>query len=106
MDFDVKKGDGGMWPLQIHPGGLKHSFCPAKATWDSETRSIFELLTVSAESGAMLVEGGLSKQPAWWVETLSWFLPAYDRAKFANRVRSILPGGSKQKWQPPPKTSS
>lgn len=107
MDFEPKR-DGGMWPLQIHPGGLKHSFCPAKATWDNEAKRTFELLTVSAETGAMLVEGGISKQPDWWVEMLAWFLPAYDRSRFYQRVRSVIGGGNKKaqpQWQPPSKTS-
>lgn len=43
----------------------------------------------------MLESGGLASQPDWWVETLTWFLPVYDLAKFASRVRSVLGGKGK-----------
>lgn len=44
----------------------------------------------------MLEAGGIADQADWWVDLLSWFLPVYDMAKFASRVRQVL-GGSGRK---------
>lgn len=81
--------------MRIHQGGQPFSFCPGKATWDHEAMRTFSLLVVAAETGAMLGGGGIVDQPSWWVETLAWFLPVYDMAKFASRVRSVMGNGKK-----------
>lgn len=52
---------------------------------------LFHMLTLAAETGDLhLVDGGIIDQPDWWVETMSWFLPAYNHAKFFSRVRSLV----------------
>lgn len=102
-DFTSK--DGSVFPMQVHPGGTEFGFCPAKATWDTEVKSVLGLLVVAAETGVMLEPGGLGDQPKWWVDILSWFLPAYDKAKFLNRVRMVVGDGKPKTGggkQPPP----
>jgi hypothetical protein len=47
-------------------------------------------MVVAAEQKSLLVAGGISDQPAWFVSMLSWFIPAYDTLKFASRARMIL----------------
>lgn len=76
--------------MRINEGGGLYGFCPAKATWDQEAISLFELLQVSVEQKALLVDGGLSAQPAWFVSLLAWFGPAYDTQKFIARAKMIL----------------
>lgn len=48
-------------------------------------------MVLAAETSDIhLVEGGLLDQPEWWVEAMSWFLPAYKDAQFFSRVRSVV----------------
>jgi hypothetical protein len=97
--FDFTEEDGNIWPMYIHPGGNAYGFCPGKATWDVEAAQTFRLLVIAAETGMMLESGGLTDQPSWWIELLGWFLTAYDSAKFAGRVRSVLPDKPRQMAQ-------
>ena len=76
--------------MYIEPGGEQYGFCPSKATWDPNLYRTYQLLVVAAESGAMIEAGGLRDQPAWWIETLGWFLPRYDSKKFQSRMGSVL----------------
>lgn len=91
-DFD-EKDDPMIFPLYIHKGGNLYGFCPAKATWDGESRWLYSTLTVAADTGAMLTQGGIEDQPAWFVELLAWFLPVYDQIKFASKARMVLGDG-------------
>lgn len=75
--------------MSVTRGGLTFGFCPAKATWDTEAVSLFQLLVTCTETGAMLESGGLNEQPYWWIELVSWFAPMYNERRFANRVRAI-----------------
>ena len=93
-DFDTK--DGAMWPMVIDKGGETYGFCPAKSTWDREAIQVFNLLTLSAETGTIeYVKGGLVDQPEWWVNELSWFIPRYKMVQFIARAKMILGDGSK-----------
>lgn len=93
-DFDAT--DNAMWPMAVHKGGPMFGFCPGKATWDLQASSILRLLILAAETGVMYHDGGLSEQPQWWVELLSWFIPRYNDRKFIMRVESIVGDGSKE----------
>ena len=87
---DFTEADGSLWPMYIEKGGDLFSFCPGKATWDHEAVGLFRLLVVSAETGKLYESGGLSDQPDWWIETLSWFIPRYKTHEFINRAKMIL----------------
>jgi len=99
---DFTEKDGNLWPMFVHEGGQPFSFCPGKATWDPEVKSTLRLLVVAAESGAMIERGGLGDQPSWWVETLSWFLPAYRKIEFFSRVRAVIGDGKPAGGRMPP----
>jgi hypothetical protein len=88
-DFTFEK-DKGPWPIYINQGGELYNFCPAKATWSYQVASIFRLLVISSETGAMIEEGGLNNQPSWFVEHLSWFAPRYHDYKFHQKANKIL----------------
>lgn len=51
---------------------------------------------ITAETGAMMEDGGLASQPDWFVENLAWFLPRYNSIKFYSRAASILGGDDKK----------
>ena len=70
--------------------GEQFSFCPAKATWDGSILSVYNYLVISAETGALWNDGGISEQPAWFVELLSTFIVRYNDQKFWGRARAIL----------------
>ena len=88
FDFDHK--DGSMWPMRISEGGSSFGFCPAKATWDSEAKHLFNILVLSYETKQLLYTGGIAQQPGWYIDLLSWFISRYDDNKFYSRARSIL----------------
>lgn len=95
---DYTESDGNPWPIQISEGGELFGFCPAKATWDTEIVSRFNLLTIAAESGNISIyEGGMLDQPDWWIETLSWFLPRYSHNQFVSRAKMVLGDGKNAK---------
>lgn len=79
-----------MWPMPVSKGGASFGFCPGKATWDPHVANVFRLLIVSAETGTMWEAGGISTQPVWFVEMLSWFLPRYNDLRFYKRATEIL----------------
>lgn len=81
--------------MRIHQGGVPYGFCPGKATWDPAVAGLYRLLVIAAETGMMYESGGIAEQPAWWIDHLAWFLPAYDRAKFNGRVRQVLGNSGK-----------
>jgi len=87
MDFTEK--DGSIWPMYVNRGGVTFNFCPGKATWDLESKSLFKILMIASESGTMYEAGGLSEQPEWWIDLLGWFLPKYNDSKFYERANSI-----------------
>ena len=91
---DFTEADGSLWPLYIHKGGSLFGFCPSKvARDDHETSEVYRLLVVVAETGQLLVGGGLLDQPAWFIEELAWFLPRYSSYKFARQAAMCLGGG-------------
>ena len=91
--------------MYINKGGDTYGFCPAKANWDQDTRAIFDLLLVAAETGQLLYTGGILNQPNWFIEMLSWFAPRYDAMKFYSRMGNIF-GGDSKKQMPKPKTKT
>jgi hypothetical protein len=91
-DF-TEKDDPRTFPIYVQEGGQLYGFCPAKATWDQSEAQLFRLLMISADTGAMMVQGGLEDQPDWWIDLLGWFLPTYDQVRFAMKARSVLGDG-------------
>ena len=94
MDFTYKD-DPAVFPIRMNDVGGLYGFCPAKALLDPEAQQLFKLLTVTAETGALYIEGGLSSQPFWFVELASWFIPIHDKIKFVTRAKMVL-GESKK----------
>lgn len=94
---DFTEADSNVFPMYVHQGGQQYGFCPAKATWDFRLAEVFRLLVITAETGVMLNGGGILDQPAWFVESLGWFIPLYDTVKFMERARSILGDGPDKK---------
>lgn len=86
-----------VFPIKIHEEGGLYGFCPAKATWDHEAISLYEIMTVATEQKALLNSGGIADQPGWFISMLSWFGPAYDRQKFVSRAKMVLGDGSDDK---------
>jgi len=91
--MDFTEADNIMWPMYIVPGGELYNFCPGKSTWDIEASSAFRMLIIAAETGTMIDEGGISNQPAWWVELLSEFVPRYNQQKIFSLAKAILGKG-------------
>lgn len=52
-------------------------------------------MVVAVEQKQLLIPGGLSEQPSWFVTLLAWFGPAYDFLKFMSRVKMVLGDDSK-----------
>lgn len=87
-----------------------YGFCPSKATWNPQLVDLCKLLMITAETGAMLNQGGLTDQPEWFIESLGWFLPKYQISKL-NMIAKMFVGDGKTKGkksdglkgsQPPP----
>lgn len=91
-DF-TEKDNPAVFPIYVTEGGNLYGFCPAKATWSHSEAQLFRLLMIAADTGAMMVHGGLEDQPDWWIDLLGWFLPAYDQVRFAMKARSVLGDG-------------
>jgi hypothetical protein len=91
--WDFNGDDGHIWPMRIQPGGGLYGFCPGKATWDSRAVLLFKAFVVCAETGAQWQPGGISDQPAWWVDLVSDALPRYNDLRFYARAKSILGDG-------------
>ncbi len=92
-----EKDDPVIFPIYVHKGGTPFGFCPAKANWDSEVVSVYNILTLSCETGQLYESGGISDQPYWFVDLLSWFAPMYDNNKFISRFRMIANSFSPRK---------
>jgi len=60
---DFTEKDGAIWPMYIQKGGDLYSFCPLKLTWNHAITERFRLLMLTAETGVMINEGGISSQP-------------------------------------------
>lgn len=96
--FDFTSADNpSLFPIQLYKGGQYYGFCPAKATWPGPDSVVakFQTLLVAAMSRQMLYAGGIMDQPAWFIETLSWFLPMYDQIIFMTKARAIVGDGKK-----------
>lgn len=100
--WDFTEKDGSLWPMYVNKGGELYGFCPSKATWDGQTMTLFRILQVASETGAMWQEGPLSEQPEWFIDVLSWFLTKYDMAKFTTKARMVLGDGKKESSSPKP----
>lgn len=90
---DFTEADGAAFPMYVEKGGELYGFCPSKATWNPAIAETFRLLMISADTGAMLVTGGIYDQPDWFVEALSWFLPKYQQTKLSLYARMFLGDG-------------
>lgn len=98
--WDFTEADNpSVFPMQLYKGGQYYGFCPAKATWPGPDSVVlkFRTLLVAAMSKQMLYAGGIMNQPAWFIESLSWFLPMYDQILFMTKMQSVLGTGSKKK---------
>jgi len=58
---------------------------------------IFNILLISAKTGALLYSGGLENQPAWYIELLSEFLQRYDILSFIQKAEMVLGSDDKIK---------
>ena len=83
--------------MKVSSTGSSFGFCPGKATWDLDTRQVYELLILSCETNQLLYKGGIADQPAWFIDLLSWFAPRYDQQKFYSRAAAIFGDGKKSK---------
>jgi hypothetical protein len=83
--------------MYVYKGGDLYGFCPGKATWDSQNVKLFRILVIAAETGAMMVGGGLEDQPDWFIDMLGWFLPRFDHIKFSTKAQAVLGDGSDTK---------
>ena len=88
-DF-TDEDDASTFPIYVIKGGNLYSFCPAKTTWDKNLFSLYNLLVISAETGALYTSGGMDCQPDWFIDLLAWFLPLYLDSKFYSRAKAIL----------------
>jgi hypothetical protein len=48
---------------------------------------------IACEQKAMLFEGGIADQPAWFIDMLSWFSPSYEMQKFTMKAQMVLGDG-------------
>ena len=92
--WDFNDQDGTQFPIRLGEGGGLYGFCPAKATWDHEATSLYRLLLLSAETGALLKTGGIADQPGWFMDLAAWFLPKYSELRFYSRAKAILGDGT------------
>ena len=104
---DFTSEDGSVFPIYIHQGGGLYGFCPGKVSRDIETVSFFRMLVLIAETGVMPEAGGIFDQDPDLMEELSWFLPSYDTAKWAQKMSMIFGGvgGNKSNLPGPTRTS-
>lgn len=92
--WDFAEPDGSLWPMYLHKGGPLYGFCPSKvARDDPEASQLYNLLVVIAETGQLLVAGGVAEQPDWLVSELAWFLPQYSTHKSARIIGMCFGGG-------------
>lgn len=89
---DFTDEDDPFWPIMITKGGEMYSFCPGKSQWDANVAALYQSLVIATETGIMFEDGPLSEQPAWWIDVLSWFIPAYKNTQFWSRANAILGG--------------
>lgn len=92
-DF-THKDHAGVFPIMVSKEGEQFGFCPGKATWDPSIVSVYNSLVMTAETGNLWNSGGLSDQPAWFIELLSLFLVRYNDHKFWSRAKAIMGDGS------------
>lgn len=97
--WDFTDKDANIFPMYVHQGGELYGFCPAKATWDSWTVTMYRALVCAVSTGAQWQSGGISEQPEWWIDLLSWFSTQYDMTNFSRKARMVLGDGDKAKTQ-------
>jgi hypothetical protein len=91
--WDFTENDAPFFPMYVNQGGELYGFCPAKATWDSWTVTMYKALLCSATTGSQWVSGGISEQPEWWIDLLSWFVTRYDMSNFTRKATMVLGDG-------------
>lgn len=91
--WDFGEADGAFWPIQISKGGELYSFCPGKATRDFEAVSLYNAVVLTAETGALWEGGGISNQPAWYMELVTYYVPLYNELRFISRAKMVLGDG-------------
>lgn len=82
--------------MYVHSAqGQLYGFCPAKLMRgdDPEALQLYSILVVVAETGQLLEGGGISAQPAWFIDELAWFLPKYSAYKFGRQAAMVFGGG-------------
>jgi hypothetical protein len=94
--FDFTEADAPFWPIQITKGGELYNFCPGRATRDFEAVSLYNAIMLTAETGALWEDGGISSQPAWYMDLVSAYVPLYNELRFSSRARMVLGDGKKQ----------
>lgn len=97
--WDFTEQDASFFPMYVQQGGELYGFCPAKATWDAWTVTMYKALLCAATTGSQWVSGGISEQPEWWIDLLSWFVARYDINNFTRKATMVLGDGDKQKSQ-------
>ena len=85
--------------MYVYQGGDLYGFCPAKATWDAWTVTMYRTLHCAVTTGAQWSSGGLSEQPEWWIDLLSWFSTRYDMTNFNRKAVMVLGDGKDSKAQ-------
>lgn len=83
--------------MYVHKDGNLYGFCPGKATWDQGTVTLYQYLTLTAETGMMYTQGGIAEQPEWFVGLAAWFVPLYRQTVFYSRVRGVLGDGDNKR---------
>lgn len=81
--------------MYIQEGGNPYSFCPGKSQWDPRVAERLRLLMLCAETGNMLVPGGVHDQPDWFIDLLAWFIPVYKQTVVLMYAKMFL-GKSKE----------
>jgi hypothetical protein len=74
----------------IREGGTQFGFCPGKALQDPMISEIFNILLITAKTGALWKNGAIENQPAWYIEVLGEFLILYDNLNFVQKAEMIL----------------
>lgn len=97
--WDFTEEDASFFPMYVQQGGDLYGFCPAKATWDSWTITMYKALLCATTTGTQWNSGGISEQPEWWVDLLSWFVTRYDMTNFTRKATMVLGDGDKHKSQ-------
>lgn len=95
-DF-TSQDDPYVFPIYINPKGQLYGFCPAKVTREPAVYSIYKILIIASQTGAMLKSGGIEEQPEWFIDLLAWFIPMMDMMNFTTKAGMVLGKDDKHK---------